>query len=168
MYIFWIRGTHTHTEGISQYTTAGQIILFLHLIYTFSLKHSETGVMTSSPPLSLPSTPSPHPHPPPSPPPPPPPLSPHGPISLSSSPPSSRWLYLPVFYGRSFASQEGQPGVPREAQIRVTGDPLEAACLPRTLIADTTRAVDPPTHTHVSRAAQRKPALQSVRSRVTA
>lgn len=56
-----------------------------------------------------------------------------------------------LFYGRSFASQEGLKGVPRDAQIRVTGDPLEAACLPRTLHADTTRAVDLPLDTHTRR-----------------
>lgn len=36
---------------------------------------------------------------------------------------------------------------PPDAQMRVTRDPLEAACLPRTLITDTTRAVEtPPPH----------------------
>lgn len=59
-----------------------------------------------------------------------------------------------LFYGRSFASQEGLKGVPRDAQIRVTGDPLEAACLPRTLHADTTRAVDLPLDTHTHRSSQ--------------
>lgn len=59
-----------------------------------------------------------------------------------------------LFYGRSFASQEGLKGIPRDAQIRVTGDPLEAACLPRTLHADTTRAVDLPLDTHTHRSSQ--------------
>lgn len=143
----WIRlCTCKHTR-CSHRNPAESILLLLMVDPTFvspshpcilllALRDESAGLLpSSSSPSITPPVPS-QPHPPP--------LSPHGPISLSSPPSSrSRWLYLPLFYGRSFASREGLKGVPRDAQIRVTGDPLEAAWMPRTHSADTTRAVDP-------------------------